>query len=181
MAEKQMNTRSNFVSETCSNCWLASKEFFTILGNSNTLSEVTQNKPDVIQLNIHQHLLCYSIIFSVVSEQRSKALQGKTGTNKNVQKQPQVQDSLVLGLRCRGPLQPVGTQITADPCLWGLRLWGKPSGRQQCPPPHCIRSTQSTSTSVHYSCCKLGLLVRAEGTLKVRDSTLFKIHLWWQF
>lgn len=155
MAAKQMNTRNNFVSEICSNCWLARREFSTIPGNSNISSEVIQNKPDVIQFNIHQHLLCYSIIFSVVSERRSKAFQGNTGNSKNVQKQPQVEDSgsLVLGLRCRGPLQPVGTQITAGPCLWGLRLLVK-AVRQVAMPP----STLDQIYIKHEHLCPLLLL-----------------------
>lgn len=41
IAAKQMNTMNNFVSETCSSCWLASREFSTIQGNRNILSEVT--------------------------------------------------------------------------------------------------------------------------------------------
>lgn len=96
--------------------------------------------PDVIQDNIHQHLLCYSIIFSVVSEQRSKTFQGDTGNSKIIQKQPQVQDSdsLVLGLRCRGPLQPVVTQITAGPCHWGLRLLVKALRQVAWPPPSTL-------------------------------------------
>lgn len=41
IAAKQMNTMNNFVSETCSSCWLASREFSAIQRNRNILSEVT--------------------------------------------------------------------------------------------------------------------------------------------
>lgn len=141
--------------------------------------------PHVIQLNIHQHSLGYSIIFSVVSEQRSKTFQGNIGNSTNVQKQAQVQDSdsLALGLRYRGPLQPVFTQITAGPCLWGLRFLVKAVRRVAMPPPppHQIRSSKSMSTSIPYYCCKQGLPCQGIRDTQDRDSSLFKLQLWCQF
>lgn len=91
IAAKQMNTMNNFVSETCSSCWSASREFSAIQGNSNIFSEVILNKPGAIQINIHHHSLRYSI---VVSEQRSNVFQGNISGSKTVQRQPQVQDRL---------------------------------------------------------------------------------------
>jgi len=134
-----MNTMNNFLSETCSNCWLVRGEFSAVQGNSTFCQKCFSISQMLFEFSIHHHSLRYSITFSVVSEQRSKPPWGNTGGGKNAQRLPQAQDSgsPVLGLPCRGPGQSFGMQATAGLCLRGLRVPVKVVRQvATCPPLH---------------------------------------------
>lgn len=194
IAAKQMNTMNNFVSETCSSCWAASREFSAIQGKSNIFSEVILNKPGAIQINIHHHSLRYSIIISVVSEQRSNVFQGNTGGSKTVQRQPQVQDRLSsIGTAMQRSSAaswdaehsrsvPLGSEGAAGSRQAGGNIRHPPMDQIYLKHEHLrplLEMSQLCATQ-RRCWCKPGLPCHGRRDTQGVHATLFKLHLQYQ-